>query len=267
MVPRNDSDHDGVEDLHDNCLFEANASQVDCDGDGFGDACDICASEKDERDLKGAPVDRDEDAVPDACDLNGNGRDITAWKKFKAKRQGQTLFFARPLLGGWYEHGDWVWTGGVNAFLQGNLDPWRFSSELVPGVDTPVIDAVPPSLYWRAGVYWDPSDDSVVGAIVGVDYRPLGSDRLLASVFGYMTVGLQLQFLYGGASATADRNVPGNLGTGLKVAFFDVLSLVPFLQIDVMNGNDASGGVLLYFDLAILGDLGVDKVIPFHYQM
>ncbi|MFK8032197.1 MAG: dockerin type I domain-containing protein [Gammaproteobacteria bacterium] len=35
-----DSDEDGIDDTLDNCLWFANASQLDTDGDGFGNACD-----------------------------------------------------------------------------------------------------------------------------------------------------------------------------------------------------------------------------------
>ncbi|MFK7886495.1 MAG: peptidoglycan DD-metalloendopeptidase family protein [Gammaproteobacteria bacterium] len=35
-----DSDSDGVQDHLDNCMVHANASQIDADGDGFGNACD-----------------------------------------------------------------------------------------------------------------------------------------------------------------------------------------------------------------------------------
>ena len=35
-----DGDGDGVADWHDNCLEDANAEQVDSDGDGFGNQCD-----------------------------------------------------------------------------------------------------------------------------------------------------------------------------------------------------------------------------------
>ncbi len=36
-----DSDGDGVGDLCDNCVFDANASQSDMNGDGEGDRCDL----------------------------------------------------------------------------------------------------------------------------------------------------------------------------------------------------------------------------------
>jgi hypothetical protein len=35
-----DADGDGVPEAVDNCPGVANASQLDADGDGFGDACD-----------------------------------------------------------------------------------------------------------------------------------------------------------------------------------------------------------------------------------
>jgi len=38
--PENDLDSDGVDNSVDNCTCTANASQANCDGDGFGDACD-----------------------------------------------------------------------------------------------------------------------------------------------------------------------------------------------------------------------------------
>ena len=37
-----DSDHDGIDDVLDNCPFAANPDQADADGDGVGDACDNC---------------------------------------------------------------------------------------------------------------------------------------------------------------------------------------------------------------------------------
>jgi len=39
--PANDLDGDGVVDTNDNCTCLANANQANCDGDAYGDACDV----------------------------------------------------------------------------------------------------------------------------------------------------------------------------------------------------------------------------------
>jgi MYXO-CTERM domain-containing protein len=39
-----DSDHDGIPDILDNCPFTANPDQADFDGDKIGDACDNCVN-------------------------------------------------------------------------------------------------------------------------------------------------------------------------------------------------------------------------------
>lgn len=45
LVPNADSDDDGFFDYQDNCPRNANPDQGDEDGDGRGDACDLCAAE------------------------------------------------------------------------------------------------------------------------------------------------------------------------------------------------------------------------------
>ena len=74
-----DTDADGVLDVSDNCLFEANPLQEDVgDGDGVGDACDNCPEEPNTNQLdpdcdeQGAVCDtledRDDDGIGDAVD-------------------------------------------------------------------------------------------------------------------------------------------------------------------------------------------------------
>jgi hypothetical protein len=56
-----DFDSDGICDCDDNCQSTANTDQIDTDGDGAGDACDVCPGADDY-------VDADGDGIPDGCD-------------------------------------------------------------------------------------------------------------------------------------------------------------------------------------------------------
>ncbi|MEM8995833.1 MAG: hypothetical protein AAGF23_13685, partial [Acidobacteriota bacterium] len=65
----NDADADGICDEVDNCPMDANPSQVDFDGDGSGDACDLCFGDD-------ATGDTDGDGVCDNIDFC-IGNDLT----------------------------------------------------------------------------------------------------------------------------------------------------------------------------------------------
>ncbi len=58
-----DTDTDGVGDLTDNCVDDANPGQEDTDGDGVGDACDNCLDA-----VNAGQEDADADGVGDVCD-------------------------------------------------------------------------------------------------------------------------------------------------------------------------------------------------------
>ncbi len=57
-----DADADDILDGYDNCEGVPNPTQADADGDGAGDACDLCPGFDDS-------LDDDGDGVPDGCDL------------------------------------------------------------------------------------------------------------------------------------------------------------------------------------------------------
>lgn len=59
----NDLDHDGVDNLVDNCPCTYNPDQADADGDGIGDACDNCPTT-----YNPVQEDYDGDGVGDRCD-------------------------------------------------------------------------------------------------------------------------------------------------------------------------------------------------------
>jgi hypothetical protein len=62
-----DSDHDGICDLDDNCPGDRNTCQTDADGDGVGDVCDLCPADP-------TPTgDIDGDGIGDVCDEDRDG--------------------------------------------------------------------------------------------------------------------------------------------------------------------------------------------------
>lgn len=75
-----DSDGDGVADGQDNCPWVANAGQLDTDGDGRGNACDMDFNNDGRVDAADGEILRsamgthaDDAAFPDKLDLDGDG--------------------------------------------------------------------------------------------------------------------------------------------------------------------------------------------------
>ena len=68
-----DHDHDGVDDVNDNCPLTFNPSQSDCDHDGLGDACELDCNRNGLADVceiaNGTVTDVNQNGIPDACDV------------------------------------------------------------------------------------------------------------------------------------------------------------------------------------------------------
>ena len=72
--PSNDFDGDGILNATDNCPYVANPTQVDCDGNGVGDACELDCNHNGLADvceiLSSAVTDQNLNGIPDTCEVS-----------------------------------------------------------------------------------------------------------------------------------------------------------------------------------------------------
>ena len=77
-IDPNDTDGDGIPDATDNCPSVANPTQVDCDGNGVGDACELDCNRNGFADvceiLSGAVTDQNLNGIPDTCEVSSVSR-------------------------------------------------------------------------------------------------------------------------------------------------------------------------------------------------
>ncbi len=94
-----DTDNDGVQDYHDNCLLTPNPDQDDADGDGVGDVCDNCpgVANPDQED-------RDLDGSGDACEPPWIAHSVDDWSE--AGEQGINDWYY-----GYYNHTEDILNG------------------------------------------------------------------------------------------------------------------------------------------------------------
>jgi hypothetical protein len=95
-----DDDNDGIPDVNDNCPLIANANQLDTDGDGQGNACDL---------------DDDNDGVPDVYDCGPMENKNDKWL---ICHKGNTLCIAKSAVQAHLNHGDYLGTCGTPAVTQ-----------------------------------------------------------------------------------------------------------------------------------------------------
>ncbi len=242
-----------TEDNHLDHLCHASAigqNLVDTDGDGIPDACgDRCPCVANPHDpVTGygpCPEPRAQpppNAAPKiGCSAEGEltGLEIRSW-----------FVFIRPRMILFFSEKDWkdpIVSAGAHISAMGNIDDFACMNERVGDKDSVALTHEP-QVYWRAGLYVDPSltgDGTFLGADGGVDYLPSAK---------YWSIGGQIHLL---SILQKDTRVAVNVGAGVRVGLLDALAIIPFVQIDLHNDDAFSVGTFLSLDLDLLEELGV----------
>jgi hypothetical protein len=178
-----DVDDDGLDDTDDNCPNTPNAQQLDGDRDGFGDACDLCATiastnHDEDADLHGDEcdscpaepsfqVDLEGDGVGDACDNDFATQNLTlVFDPFTSLREDWEV-----TSGGWIVGND-----TISATSQGATR--RHRSALVDGPRTFWVRlGITSTSPWRVGDAFGYQLVTASGVVAGCVVRcmPSGS--------------------------------------------------------------------------------------------
>ncbi len=261
--PVADSDGDGVEDASDSCPLTENPSQQDSDGDGAGDACDLCplvpveAGEHADADNDGVGEECDTCRLPNARDARGEQTPCPEESSFSGWKDPNPLgrrlqFFIRPMALGYRYRGEWVGSTGLGLHLGGSIGEWRFDEK---GTALRV-----PSWYWSAGFYGDAANLFAAGHLgpyAALDFRPLNHAPYARSWAKELKFGIGAQLLWAQRVDDGLGQRPVQLGVGPRVGFLDIVSVMPFAQVDLANDNALSWGGTVVFDFKVLEDLGV----------
>lgn len=261
-----ESDRDGVF-PHDNCPFAFNPKQDDTDGDAVGDLCDVCKDVRD-NDQK----DSDRDGLGDACDpcpgdpdANKQSSDacdavVTSFADFQDReRRARISAFVRPSLLGHFpskdQKADIEVSAGAHAMLTGSIDKWR---------ELPDHYVVPPTVFWHIGAHLDVTrftpTPTRFGAILGIDWRPLGIPSYAHSFLKDFKFGILAHYITGSPGDDQDEQWVQRVGASLSLSFLDIVSLAPGVQTDLAHGAETAFCAFALFDFKYLEDLGVGDV-------
>jgi hypothetical protein len=226
------------------CKDVRDNDQKDSDGDGIGDACDACPGDPDRKHQSAQ-----------ACDAV-----VTTFEDFQdQERRARISAFVRPSLLGHFpskeQKADVEVSAGAHAMLTGSIDKWR---------QLPDHYVVPPTVFWHVGAHVDVTrftpTPTRFGAILGVDWRPLGIPGYARSFLKDFKFGILAHYITGSPGDDQDDKWVQRIGASLNLSFLDIVSLAPGVQTDLAHGAETAFCAFALFDFKYLEDLGVGDV-------